>query len=252
MINFELVFNLAKKDILKRYKQSVLGPVWFLVKPSLMILLLYIAFYKIGFVDTGQESKLLIILSGYLPWYIFTQNITNVCSALIKNKKLIENTDTSRIDILLTGLSITIFETIIVLSLIFICLIFFENIDVLNLIFFTFFSILIFLFSFSFGSIFSIVNIWYRDVVHVLQYFISFLSFILPVGFTLKIVELDNFFYSDFNPLIFLIEFSRDLIIGTSYYNNFYILLNILVITFISFVIIFVIRMFLDRLADVI
>jgi lipopolysaccharide transport system permease protein len=84
----DLLFILVRRDFLSKYKQTVLGPIWFIVQPLLTALVMSIAFNGIGKVPTGKIPPLLFNLCALLPWTYFAQNITTGASTFTANSHL--------------------------------------------------------------------------------------------------------------------------------------------------------------------
>ena len=252
MIINELLYYLTKKEILKRYKQSVLGFMWFLIKPTIMISLLYFAYYKVGSLKHDIYSGVLIVITGYLPWFLISQIILQTSNSLIKNKNLIEKTDTSRNIIMLSGSLYSIFEFLIFFVITSFILNILFKIQLFNILLYLIFSIFLIIFSYSIASIIAVINVWYRDTAQIVLYSVNLLAFVLPVGFLTSNVENFSFFYSYYNPLIFSIELSRQLLIGDVTFNYSILLSNFLLISSFCIFSYFTIQKKLKELADII
>lgn len=252
MISKELLFFLTKKEILKKYKQSVLGFFWFLLKPTIMICLLYFAYYKIGSVESNSHSGILIIITGYLPWFLISQIITQTSNSLIKNKNLVEKTDTSRNILILSSSLYSIFEFFIFYFISSITLIFFFDIKFFNILFFLLYSLLLIVFSYSISSIFAVINVWFRDMTQIIQYMINLFAFILPIGFLASNINGWSFFYSSYNPLIFFIEYGRQIILDNIYYSSNIVIFNIVFLIIFSSISFIIIQKKIKEIADII
>ena len=71
----DLLFILVRRDFLAKYKQTMLGPLWFILQPLLSAVVMSIAFHKVAGIGTGGIPSLLFNLCALLPWAYFSQKI---------------------------------------------------------------------------------------------------------------------------------------------------------------------------------
>lgn len=84
----DLLRILVRRDFLAKYKQTVLGPLWFVIQPLLTALVMSIAFNRIGGVDTGRIPDIIFNLCALLPWSYFSQNVTTGAATFTANSHL--------------------------------------------------------------------------------------------------------------------------------------------------------------------
>jgi lipopolysaccharide transport system permease protein len=84
----DLLSILVRRDFLAKYKQTILGPLWFILQPLLMALVLSIAFHKVAGVSTGGVPSFLFNLCALLPWSYFAQNVTTGAATFTTNAHL--------------------------------------------------------------------------------------------------------------------------------------------------------------------
>ena len=85
----ELLFFLAWRDIMVRYKQTVLGAAWALLQPLLTMVLFSIIFGKLLMVDTGGVPYPIFAYTALLPWQLFAFALTNASGSLVNDKNLV-------------------------------------------------------------------------------------------------------------------------------------------------------------------
>src|SRR5829696_6211386 len=71
----ELLYFLAWRDISVRYKQTVIGITWALLRPT-MTMLVFVAFRKLARLAPGDIPDPLIVLVGVLPWQLFSTGLS--------------------------------------------------------------------------------------------------------------------------------------------------------------------------------
>src|ERR1700740_2413636 len=85
----ELFYFLAWRYILVRYKQTVVGVSWSVIRPVLTMLILTIVFGKLGRMPSGGVPYPLLVFCGMLPWQFFSTAMTESSGSLILNSNLI-------------------------------------------------------------------------------------------------------------------------------------------------------------------
>src|ERR1700734_3219011 len=86
----ELFRVLAWRDLSVRYKQTVIGVLWALIRPFLTMLVFTIIFGRIAKLPTeGNAPYALMVFAGILPWTLFSTGLSEASNSLINNEKLI-------------------------------------------------------------------------------------------------------------------------------------------------------------------
>lgn len=84
----DLLLLLVRRDFISRYKQTVLGPAWFVLQPLLMTLTFTVVFGKVARISTDDAPPILFYLCGLLGWTYFSQNFQSTSTALVSNASL--------------------------------------------------------------------------------------------------------------------------------------------------------------------
>src|SRR6187399_1817696 len=85
----ELFYFLAWRDLLIRYKQTVVGVAWSLIRPLLTMIVLTVVFGKLGKMPSGGVPYPLLVLCGMLPWQFFSTALSESGNSLVTNSNLI-------------------------------------------------------------------------------------------------------------------------------------------------------------------
>src|SRR6476620_3635918 len=78
----ELFYFLAMRDLLVRYKQTVVGAAWSLIRPVLTMIVLTLVFGKLGDMPSGGVRYPLLVFCGMLPWQFFATALTESGNSL--------------------------------------------------------------------------------------------------------------------------------------------------------------------------
>ena len=84
----DLLFVLVRRDFLSKYKQTVLGPLWFILQPLLNTLVFTVVFNKVAGIATDGIPPTLFYLCALLPWGYFAQNVTSGAQTFTANAHL--------------------------------------------------------------------------------------------------------------------------------------------------------------------
>jgi lipopolysaccharide transport system permease protein len=84
----DLLVLLIQRDVTSRYKQTLLGPLWFIIQPILTTLVFSIIFGRVAGIPTDGIPGPLFYLCGLLGWTYFSQNITNAGASFVNNAHL--------------------------------------------------------------------------------------------------------------------------------------------------------------------
>src|SRR3954466_11464380 len=85
----ELFYFLAWRDLLVRYKQTVVGVAWSLIRPILTMVILTFVFGKVGKMPSGGVPYPLLVFCGMLPWQFFSTALSESGNSLVNNSNLI-------------------------------------------------------------------------------------------------------------------------------------------------------------------
>ena len=87
----ELMYFLAWRDIAVRYKQTLIGVLWALLKPALTMLV-FVAFRRMAGIQGGQIPEPILVFAAVLPWQFFSTALSECAGSLIGNSNLISKT----------------------------------------------------------------------------------------------------------------------------------------------------------------
>src|SRR5690348_3010235 len=81
----DLLFLLVHRDFVARYKQTILGPAWFILQPLLMTIVFSVIFGEIAKIPTDGLPPMLFYLVGLLGWNYFAQTFQSTSATLVAN-----------------------------------------------------------------------------------------------------------------------------------------------------------------------
>src|SRR3954466_2857475 len=208
--NRELIWCLALKELRVRYKRSVLGFVWALLNPLMMMAILTVVFSNLARLPIKRYAVFLI--SALLPWTFFSQALTYCTESIVGNGPLLKKVAVPKAVFPVAAVisnSINFALSLIPLVIILALLRFpFHLTWVLMPLPF----IALVLFTMGCGFLFAAANVYYRDVSHIVQLLLSAWFYLSPVIYSLDFVPARFQPFFKLNPMLYLLNGFRDLI----------------------------------------
>ena len=210
----ELFYFLAWRDLLVRYKQTVIGVAWALLRPFLTMVVFTVVFGKIAKLPSGSVPYPILVFAGMLPWQFFSNALSESSSSLIGNANLISKVYFPRL-IVPAGAVIVGFVDFMISFLILAGLMlwygFLPGVQILTL---PLWIVLAFLAAIGPGLLITALNVKYRDFRYVIPFVVQFGLYVSPVGFRSDVVpEKWRLLYS-LNPMVGVIDGFRWAISG--------------------------------------
>lgn len=203
----ELFYFLAWRDILVRYKQTVIGVVWALIRPLLTMVIFTIVFSRIAKLPApGSMPYALLVMSAMLPWQFFSTSLSESSNSLVGNANLISKIYFPRL-IIPAGSVITSFvDFLITLCVLALMMIWYQYCPDWRLFLLPGFILLAFGAALGIGLWLCALTVKYRDVRFIVPFIVQFGLYISPVGFSSAIVPEKWRLLYFMNPMVGVID----------------------------------------------
>lgn len=250
----ELFIILAWRDISVRYKQTIIGVLWAILRPLLTMLVFTIIFGRVAKLPSdGNAPYALMVFAAMLPWSLFSTSLGEASNSLIGNSNLISKVYFPRL-IIPTATVVTAFVDFFISFIILLgMMVYYQFLPGWNLLLLPVFIILALLASLGPGLWITALNVKYRDFRYVIPFVVQFGLYISPVGFSSNLIpEKWRLLYS-LNPMVGVIDGFRWCILGVEspiYWPGF--ALSIVVVTFFLWLGISIFRKMEKSFADLI
>ena len=180
----ELFYILSWRDLKVRYKQTVIGVVWSVLRPLLTMAIFTFVFGRIANFQPPEGVKYaVLVFAGLLPWQFFAAGLTEASNSLIGNERLISKVYFPRMIIPAASVITSLVDFFISLVLMFLLMLWFGTVPSINLILLPLFIIMAFFASFGVGLWLTALNVKYRDFKHVVPFLVQIGLYLSPVGF---------------------------------------------------------------------
>lgn len=210
----ELFYTLAWRDISVRYKQTVIGIAWALIRPFLTMVVFTIVFGNLAKLPSEGVPYPILVFSAMLPWQFFSNSLSSASDSLISNANLISKVYFPRL-VVPTSAVVTSFVDFMVSAIIMLGLMaWYSFVPSWRIVTLPVFIAIAFAASMGCGLWLCSLNVKYRDFRYIVPFIVQFGLYISPVGFSSSIVpEKWRLLYS-LNPMVGVIDGFRWAILG--------------------------------------
>lgn len=210
----ELFYFLAWRDILVRFKQTVIGIAWALIRPILTMAVFVFIFGKLAKFPSGGIPYPLLVFSAMLPWQFFANSLSESSNSLISNSSLISKIYFPRIIIPASSVIVTFVDFLISFSILIVLLFWYKFTPGWQILVLPLFIIMAFAASFGAGLLLASLNVKFRDFRYIVPFIVQFGLYVSPVGFSSNVIpEKWRLLYS-LNPMVGVIDGFRWSILG--------------------------------------
>ncbi|HBJ84565.1 MAG TPA: phosphate ABC transporter permease [Verrucomicrobiales bacterium] len=206
----DLFFFLAWRDLLVRYKQTVVGVLWAVLRPLLTMLIFVAIFSRVAGLHSKDMPYSILVLSGMLPWQFFATALSESSSSLITNANLITKIYFPRIILPASSVIVALVDFLITLCLLAAVMLWCQFLPSWRIIFLPVFILLALVAALGPGLMITALNVQYRDFRYIIPFVVQFGLYISPVGFSSAVVgekfgALAHVLYS-LNPMVGVID----------------------------------------------
>jgi lipopolysaccharide transport system permease protein len=233
----ELFYILVWRDFKVRYKQTIVGIAWSVIRPLLLMVVLTLVFRKLAKMPTeGDAPYAILTFASLLPWQFFSNALTESSNSLIANANLISKVYFPRLIIPASSVMLGFVDFLITFVLMIMAMIFYHYAPSPNILLLPVLLIMAFLASFGTGLFMATLNLKYRDFKYIVPFVVQIGFYISPVGFSSSVIPDKWRLLYSLNPVVGVIDGFRWCIIGTKiYWPAFVVSLSVIIFfTFIS------------------
>ncbi|MCB8999469.1 MAG: ABC transporter permease [Bacteroidales bacterium] len=223
----DLIVLFVRRDFVALYKQTILGPLWFLIQPLLTTLMYTIVFANIAKISTSNMPPILFYMSGTVAWTYFSTSLVKTSDTFINNANIFGKVYFPRlavpISIILSNMIQFFIQFILFLFIMLIYAIkgthFNLGADILLI---PYLLIVLAGLGLGFGIIISSLTTKYRDLKQLVAFGVQLWMYATPVIFPLSEINGKYRIFFLLNPLTGVIETFRTILLGVGQLNLLY------------------------------
>jgi lipopolysaccharide transport system permease protein len=211
----ELFGILAWRDVTVRYKQTLIGIAWALIRPLLTMAVFTIVFGRIARLPSeGAAPYALMVFAGMLPWYLFASSVASASESVLSNANLITKVYFPRIVIPMATVVTACVDFAISLLVLAGLMAWYGFAPTWRLALLPFFMLLAVVASVGVGLLFAALNVKFRDFRHIVPFALQIGLYISPVGFASSVVPGAWRALFSLNPMVGVIDGFRWCVLG--------------------------------------
>ncbi len=233
----ELFYFLAWRDILVRYKQTVIGIAWALIRPFLTMIVFSVVFGNLAKLPSQGVPYPILVFAGMLPWQFFSSALSESSNSLISNANLISKVYFPRLIVPASAVIVSFVDFLVSGMILLGLMAWYNFVPSWRILTLPLFIGIAFAASMGAGLWLAALTVKYRDFRYIVPFIVQFGLYISPVGFSSSIVpEKWRSLYS-LNPMVGVIDGFRWAILGGEsklYWPGFTLSMGLVVLLFVS------------------
>ena len=226
----DLLFLFVKRDIITVYKQTILGPLWFLIQPLFTSLVFTLVFNNLGQIQTGSVPPFLFNMAGITAWNYFKECLTGTSNTFVKNQSIFGKVYFPRV---IMPMTVTISNLVkfgiqLLIFTLFYLYFMFSGYDLkVNtlIVLLPVYVIIMALLGLGFGMLLSSMTTKYRDLTVLIGFGVSLLMYLSAVPYPVSEAKAKFPSYVsafvEYNPLTQVVEGFRYMLLDTGSFDVF-------------------------------
>lgn len=213
----ELLYFLTLRDVKIRYKQTALGIAWAVLQPVLTTAVFSILFSTVPRFNSANIPYPLFALSGLIIWLFVQTSITMASIAFISNTNLVTKVYFPRLILPIAAAFAGLFDLLFSLLILVVLMTYYGSVPGWQLVLAPLFVILAIIITIALGTLFSALNVRFRDVKYALPFVLQVWMIASPVFYPMEIVpEKWRLLYA-LNPMTGILDGFRSALFGTPF-----------------------------------
>ncbi len=215
----DLIYMFVKRDFVAQYKQTILGPLWFLIQPLLTTITYIVIYGGIAKLSTDGMPKTLFYMSGIMMWNYFASCLNRTSDTFTANANIFGKVYFPRLTVpiasVISGLVAFVIQLVLFLG--FYVYFYFQGENIhfnSTFLLFPYLVLLMALMGLGLGIIISSMTTKYRDMKFLVTFGVQLFMFAAPVVYPLSILPEKYRFWVILNPMTSIIEGFRYSVMG--------------------------------------
>ncbi len=210
----ELLWVLTARDIKVRYKQTVLGAMWAIIRPVVTMIIFSIIFGRLARLPSDGFPYPIFVYTALLPWTFFSTAISTSGQSLVGSSHLVSKVYFPRLIIPLSSIGVGLVDLAIATVILLLLMLYFGTGLSINLLAAPFLLVFVVFTALGIGTLLSALTVAYRDFTHVIPFLVQIWMYVTPVIYPVSIVPEKWQWLLFLNPMAGLVEGFRAAFLG--------------------------------------
>ncbi len=212
----ELIFFFTWRDVKVRYKQTLLGAAWAILKPFFTMVVFAVIFGRLAKIPTDDAPAPIFYFAGLLPWVLFQDGITKSSTSLVANRNLVTKVYFPRISLPLSAVAAGLVDFALAFLVLLGMMAYYGIVPKVEALLLPVFLLLALLTSLGAGLWLAALNVAYRDIGYVTPFIVQAWLYASPVAYSATLIPegIGRLLYG-LNPMAGVVQGFRWAILGT-------------------------------------
>lgn len=202
----ELIYNLVRRDLTTRYRQTVLGVGWAVVQPLFMMFVMLIVFGKLMHAQTGNCPYPVFSFVALLPWQYFSSAVSRSATCMLAAGGLLKKVYFPRLAVVVASVIPPLVDFAIAFGLLIVLMLFYGMTPSWRVVCLPAFIFLAVANAFGVGLWIAALHVKYRDIQHLVPFVLQLMLFVSPVAYSSHAVPANLLPYYELSPMVGIIE----------------------------------------------
>ena len=213
----ELAYALMMRDIKVRYRQTLIGIAWAVIKPVTTMLVFTLVFGKIVNVSSDGFPYPVFVFAALLPWQFFSNSLASAANSVQAQKTLITRVYFPRLIIPIASVGAGVLDMLICMLVLIVLMAIYGIAPTPNLVMVPVLLLMVVLVALGVGVLVAGLSVGLRDFIHLLPFAIQLWLFLTPVVYSVRSVPDSVAWMIAINPMTGLVEAFRAAFLGTAF-----------------------------------
>jgi homopolymeric O-antigen transport system permease protein len=211
----ELIYFLTWRDLKVRYKQTLLGASWAILRPLLTMVVFSIFFGDLAKVPSDGVPYPIFSFAALVPWGLFSDAVSVAGRSLVQNRHMITKVYFPRVILPLSSILAGVVDFLIAFVILVGMMIFYKISPTVHIWTLPLFLLLALITSAGVGLWLAALNVQYRDVAYITPFLTQFWLFVTPIAYPASMVPAKWQLIYSLNPMAGVVEGFRWALLGT-------------------------------------
>ena len=216
----ELFYFLAWRDITVRYKQTVIGIAWSLVRPFLTMVVFTLVFGKLARLPSGNTPYPILVFAAMLPWQFFSNALSASSESLVGSANMISKVYFPRLAIPTSAVIVSFVDFLLSFAMLLALMAWYQFVPSWRIVALPLLTLLAFCAAMGVGLWFASLNVKFRDFRFIVPFVVQFGIYVSPVGFSSSIIPAKWRLLYSLNPMVGVIDGFRWCLLGEAFHAN--------------------------------
>jgi lipopolysaccharide transport system permease protein len=212
----DLLSLLIWRDISSRYRQSVIGYGWAVLKPVLTMVIFTVIFGRVAKIPSDGAPWALFCFVALVPWMYFSSSVSSVTTSVVQSSQFLTKVYFPRLVLPLASAAVGLMEWAVQMLVLAVLMAAYQVVPPWHIVFAPVFAVICVLVTLAFGIWLTALNVKYRDVGQIVPFLLQAWMYLCPIVYPISLIPPRWRLIYALNPMVGVVEGFRWSILGTS------------------------------------